>query len=242
MSDTFSPSGLPLSRRELLQAAVGAGVATQLGAVAASAADKPSNRIVEENLKEGSLDWQLTRVRPTAGGGFRASDIEGYCSKQSVQVGESIEILVSTDPPRPFRIEIFRTGYYGGRGARLMTTLGPFTGQTQPVPEPGEKSLHECRWEATTSLKILEARRSGWVRLEGCPVSVAELVLLLSELGGIQNPYFEPSQVLSFNRAYLAWRAATTMKRMRGEPYQIAGETHRGDARPEVTPPSAAEE
>jgi len=87
---------------------------------------------------------------------------------------------------------------------------------------------------ATTSLKILEARRSGWVRLEGCPVSVAELVLLLSELGGIQNPYFEPSQVLSFNRAYLAWRAATTMKRLRGEPYQIPGSSPRGEAAPKL--------
>lgn len=77
------------------------------------------------------------------------------------------------------------------------------------------------------------------MRLEGCPVSVAELILLLSELGGIQNPYFEPSQVVSFNRAYLAWRAATTLKRLRGEPYQVPGAARRGEAMPRVEAPGA---
>ena len=62
--------------------------------------------------------------------------------------------MVSTKPARPFQIEIFRTGYYGGRGARLMTKLGPFDGQPQPVPEIGPKNLHECKWKASTQLTI----------------------------------------------------------------------------------------
>jgi len=87
------------------------------------------NRIVEENQKPGATDWQLTRVRLDKTGGFRSPWIEGYCSRQSVAAGDTIDIMVSTDPPRPFKIEIFRTGYYQGRGARLMTTLGPFEGK-----------------------------------------------------------------------------------------------------------------
>lgn len=59
-------------------------------------------------------DWQLTRVK-VAEGGCRSVNIEGYCSKQSVTAGESLEIMVSTNPSRQFRIEFFRTGYYGGR-------------------------------------------------------------------------------------------------------------------------------
>jgi hypothetical protein len=117
--------------------------------------------IPQENAKPGALDWQLTRMRLDKTGGFRSPSIEGYCSKQSVQAGESLGILVSTNPPRPFQIEIFRTGYYGGRGARLMTTLGPFPGKTQPVPAPGEKNLHECRWEPATSLTIPDDWPSG---------------------------------------------------------------------------------
>ena len=93
-------------------------------------------------------DWQLTRVRFDDMHGFRCRWIEGYCSKQSVKAGESLDIMVSTDPPLPFQIEIFRMGYYGGRGARKMTTLGPFPGKKQPMPEIGPKDLHECRWDA----------------------------------------------------------------------------------------------
>ena len=110
--------------------------------------------IAEENARPGSTDWQLTRVRLDQAGGFRSASIEGYCSRQSVSAGESIEIMVSTDPPRPFQIEVFRTGYYGGRGARLMTTLGPFEGKKQVVPAPAEKNLHECRWDSAVSLTI----------------------------------------------------------------------------------------
>ena len=98
-----------------------------------------SNPIVAENQKPGTTDWQLTRVRPDKDG-FRSPWIEGYCSKQSVKAGETIDIMVSTDPPRPFRVEIFRMGYYGGRGARRLQELGPFEGKPQAVPRPGPRT------------------------------------------------------------------------------------------------------
>jgi hypothetical protein len=116
--------------------------------------------IRQENQKPGSVDWQLTRVRPDHDG-FRSPWIEGYCSKQSVAAGETIDLFISTDPPRPLQIEIYRLGYYGGRGARLMSKLGPFEGKAQPVPAPGPKNIHECRWEATTRLSIPQDWPSG---------------------------------------------------------------------------------
>ncbi|QDT49805.1 hypothetical protein Pan258_38600 [Symmachiella dynata] len=136
-----------------------------LSTLPASAQETPKSAkrgslIVEENKLPGATDWQLTRVRPD-NKGHRTPWIEGYCSRQSVKAGESIDIMVSSDPPQPFKIEVFRMGYYGGRGARLMTTLGPFEGQTQPVPTPGKKNLHECRWEATTQLTIPDDWLSG---------------------------------------------------------------------------------
>lgn len=109
--------------------------------------------IREENQEPGSLDWQLTRVRPDRDG-FRTPWIEGYCSRQSVAAGDTIDFHVSTNPPRPFRIEIFRMGYYGGRGGRLMTALGPFEGTTQETPKPAARNLHECRWKTSTRLRI----------------------------------------------------------------------------------------
>ena len=117
--------------------------------------------IQRENAKPGATDWQLTRVRLDSPSGYRCPWIEGYCSKQSAKAGETIEIMVSTNPPQQFEIEIFRMGYYGGRGARHMTTLGPFAGKVQPTPEPGPRDIHECRWEPTTELRIPDDWPSG---------------------------------------------------------------------------------
>ncbi len=133
-----------------------------LAAVAIAGGPGRDAKLIErENAKEGATDWQLTRVRLDGRDGFRSPWIEGYCSKQSVEAGGSIDIMVSTDPPGRFEIEVFRMGYYGGRGARLMTTLGPFQGKAQPTPPPGPKDLHECRWEATTRLTVPQDWPSG---------------------------------------------------------------------------------
>jgi hypothetical protein len=90
--------------------------------------------------------------------------------------------------------------------------------------------------------KLREAKESPYVRLEGCPVSIGELILLLAELGGVKNPYFDRRQAVGFNLSYLAWRSATLMKRFRGQRYQVSGATRRGDAQPLLAPDGAAEE
>lgn len=115
---------------------------------------RPQNPITIENARPGADDWQLTRVRLTDTHGFRCPWIEGYCDKQSVKAGETLKIMVSTQPAARFEMEIFRMGYYGGKGARLMQKLGPFDGKPQATPKPGEKNIHECTWEATTSIQI----------------------------------------------------------------------------------------
>ena len=87
--------------------------------------------IEQENQQPGATDWQLTRVRADASN-FRSPWIEGYCSRQSVAAGETLDIMVSTDPPQPFQIEIFRMGYYGGLGtpaADVGSARGKDTGR-----------------------------------------------------------------------------------------------------------------
>ena len=143
-----------LTRREFLQAGAAAAlVGATTGGAHAAAPGTRANVIAAENAREGSRDWQLTRVRVDKDG-FRSPWIEGYCSRQSVRAGESIDIMVSAQPARAFRLEVFRTGYYGGRGARKMAEFGPLAATTQPTPKPGEKNLHECRWTPTTTLQI----------------------------------------------------------------------------------------
>ncbi|WP_441287430.1 DUF362 domain-containing protein [Sorangium sp. KYC3313] len=88
--------------------------------------------------------------------------------------------------------------------------------------------------------KLAMARNETTLRLEGCPVSVAEQVLTLVTLGKTKNPYFAPDQLLDFNKAYVAWRGASLAKRIAGKPYQVHGACPRGDAAPELPsePPS----
>ena len=142
------------TRRSFLASA--AAPALAFSATSVRAAEAKPNLIREENAKPGADDWQLTRVRLDERDGMRSSDIEGYCSKQSVAAGEKIEIFVSVKVPAEYRLEIFRTGYYGGKGARLMQTFEKLPGKTQPTPEStrGDRHLHECLWEPSVTLTI----------------------------------------------------------------------------------------
>ena len=125
-----------------------------LAAAAPAVARGNASIIPRENAKPGSTNWQLTRVRVEKAGALRALGIEGYCSRQSILAGETLDIMVSVKPAARFTIEIFRTGYYGGAGARLMTTLGPIAGETQPDPVAGERGIHECQWQPSAQLEI----------------------------------------------------------------------------------------
>jgi uncharacterized protein (DUF362 family) len=82
--------------------------------------------------------------------------------------------------------------------------------------------------------KLAQAKNQPYVRLEGCPVSVAEQVLALVTLGNTKNPYFDSKQVVGFNRAYLSWRAVQAFQRLSGQGYQKHGPCHRGHAAPEM--------
>jgi uncharacterized protein (DUF362 family) len=88
---------------------------------------------------------------------------------------------------------------------------------------------------ASVTAKLALRRNDPYIRLEGCPVSVAEQVLALVSLGKLNNPYLSPDQIVMFNKGYIAWRGNTLVKKwLSGTPYQIQGACSRGEARPEV--------
>lgn len=155
----------PFSRRQFVKTgAAGTVAAGTILSATATAAERPQpNLIRDENRKAGSRDWQLTRVRPVNRGAYRSADIEGYCSRQSVKAGDSLDIMVSTRREEEFIIEVFRTGYYDGRGARLMRTIGPLPGKPQPVPTParGDRNLIECQWQPSATINIPKDWPSG---------------------------------------------------------------------------------
>jgi uncharacterized protein (DUF362 family) len=70
---------------------------------------------------------------------------------------------------------------------------------------------------ASITLRLLRSRRKNYLRVPGCPVSVAEQVLLLADISGAKNPYFDPRTAINFTKSYLDFRVANLFK---FRPYQ----------------------
>ncbi|WP_312111672.1 N,N-dimethylformamidase beta subunit family domain-containing protein [Brevibacillus reuszeri] len=116
--------------------------------------------VVDENKKPGNADWRVTK--PAAGA------IAGYASSTSVVAGETIRFYISTRTGGiKYRLDVYRLGYYQGKGARLHFTKSDLIGQAQgwwsktegrhglPEPDPKTKLLH-LEWKSSYSLKIPE--------------------------------------------------------------------------------------
>ncbi len=144
---------MKLTRRSLLHSAA------PLLARAAPA----DNRITEENRRPGTVEWQLKHYSfdRQGGAGLRSPRLEGYASDTSLYPGQKIEFLVSASPARRFTIDIYRTGYYGGKGGRHMQQLGPFPAEPQPVPLMGAERVRECNWKPAAALAIPSDWPSG---------------------------------------------------------------------------------
>jgi uncharacterized protein (DUF362 family) len=124
----------------------------------------------------------------------------------------------------------------GQIGERLVQIESKYKDRSTKDPHHAK---HEDVYAKLASVrgKVRDAFASPFVRFEGCPVSVAEQVLMLVQLTKCKNPYLDPSEAVRFNRAYLGWRAVTALQRLTGKPYQRAatdGRDERGEAKPEV--------
>ncbi|MEO1335455.1 MAG: DUF362 domain-containing protein, partial [Myxococcota bacterium] len=75
-------------------------------------------------------------------------------------------------------------------------------------------------------------RRNDVLVVKGCPVSVAEQVLTLVNLGGLKNPYLDPRLSIDFVSCYLSSQTRTAIRRLGGERYNESGPAERGAARP----------
>ena len=78
-----------------------------------------------------------------------------------MRAGDTLKVMVSANPVSEFDLEIFRTGYYGGTGARSMKKFTSLQGKTQPDAEIGENRQRECTWEPSVEFEIPK----DWVSL-----------------------------------------------------------------------------
>ena len=150
--------GNGISRRQALERTLVLGGATVISGCA-TFQQRYEDAIRKENARPGTRDWMLSNTRIDPAAKYRCPWIEGYCSHSSIRAGERISFFVSTNPPSPFRLDIYRMGFYGGAGGRLVASLAPFRGKVQPDPPIGANRLRECQWEACRTFRI----PSDWV-------------------------------------------------------------------------------
>ena len=102
-SDT--DAGSPLNRRGVLKGMVTTGLASTLDPLThalAELAPRQRDLIKAENEKSGTTDWLLRNTRVDPKTKYRCPWVEGYCSRTSLRAGETLEIMVSTNPASRF--------------------------------------------------------------------------------------------------------------------------------------------
>jgi Domain of unknown function (DUF4082)/Bacterial Ig-like domain (group 1) len=113
----------------------------------AKAVPANSNAIYLENQNPGTTNWQITN--------YANNEIAGYTAATSVNKGSSLAIKVSLAQSGTYTIDVYRLGYYGGAGGRLIFSSGSLNGITQPAytVDPSTR-LVECNWPTSYTLQI----------------------------------------------------------------------------------------
>jgi hypothetical protein len=134
------------------------GLVTLFAAAAVAAAPNP---IVAENALPGNdpSTWLPPVYTPTS--------IAGYASEESVLPGEDVHLHLQTNDGYRYRVEVYRLGWYGGAGARLLTCVpscsgdepGRTFGRPQVSPVNGVVS---AGWPVTDTISVPTTWVSGY--------------------------------------------------------------------------------
>lgn len=118
-------------------------------------ASAQTNPIAQENLNPGTSNWRIDYNN-----GGRISDdannqIKGYASATSVNHGSTINLYVTVNPAQSYTIDVYRMGWYGGAGGRLMQSIPVPNGVTQPAcPIDATTGMVECNWSVSQVLAV----------------------------------------------------------------------------------------
>ncbi len=119
------------------------------------------NPIQSENALPGA--GEAAWLPPT----YPATSIEGYASETSVLPGEDFHLHVGTVEGLRYRVELYRLGWYGGRGARLISCLpscggdeaGSVMGSPRADPATG---VVRADWPVTDTISVPSSAVSGY--------------------------------------------------------------------------------
>lgn len=183
--------------------AVDGGAASDGGATDGCGACTPVvTRIALENAEPGTAAWAL--VQPATN-----HEVEGYASVTSAAAGDSVDIAVNVPDAHAVSWELYRLGYYGGDGGRLIDAGDPVSVEPQPsCPANVQTGLIECHWATAFSLLIDPAWVTGQyliklVRDDGFD----SYVPLVVRESGRRAPLLVQSSVATW-QAYNPWGGA----------------------------------
>jgi len=117
--------------------------------------------IAVENRVRGTSAWRLPGPASLLGGEARGP-VEGYVAEQAIAAGQTQTVYVNAPRARTVTVQVYRMGWYGGRGGRLVL-------QSAHLPAIAQRActhhyltgLTECDWRATLSFAIPPALPSG---------------------------------------------------------------------------------
>lgn len=126
--------------------------------LAADPCSSPANPIVAENCKAGNLasEWDIS--------GIGDSTIQGFATDISYNLGQTVNFKIKTTANQ-YRLDIYRMGYYGGKGARKVDSVSVTRTQAQTQPNcltNATTGLYDCgNWAVSASWTIPANATSG---------------------------------------------------------------------------------
>ncbi|MET4290655.1 VCBS repeat-containing protein [Bradyrhizobium sp. LB8.2] len=120
-----------------------------------------TNPIVLENQKQGTPQsiWQIDA-------GADSTKIQGFTTEISTDIGGTVQFKINNQTGAPnYHIDIYRLGYYGGNGARLITSLqhqaAASVMQPAPLKDASTGLVDAGNWSVTDSWAVPTTAVSG---------------------------------------------------------------------------------
>jgi hypothetical protein len=111
--------------------------------------------VADENKKTGTGAWLLR-------GGRRRGHIAAYVGSESIRPGHTQRLYVDARRSRWIRAEVYRMGWYGGRGGRLVLSSHKLKPVKQPhCPRDSQTGVVDCHWHPNLSFAIPPGLPSG---------------------------------------------------------------------------------
>jgi hypothetical protein len=168
---------LPTSAVGALALALGSGLWLP-GPLLAAPGAPGANAIVLENREPGvdPAVWDLPE-------GKSDPQLQGFATAISVNRGETVSFKVQT-AAASYRLDIYRLGWYGGKGARLVARLSPSAALPQAQPACSDEPVDCGNWAVSASWPVPATATTGvyvakLVRLDGVPSGGSHIVFVV---------------------------------------------------------------